>query len=233
MGGYGNAILSRWPLFDVHHLDLTIGTKKKRGVLQARARVRHDRAARTVVIYNMHLGLAGSERELQLARFLDSEPFRRLHTRTPVVVGGDDQLADFLRRHLGGWSVLTAPDLASAAVVAVEVRAQAILADVDASPIDIHAPVALIRLPLPHGERLSAALGATGHLVKPVTREALQEAVARVDGPLRQVLLVDDDPDFVRLLDLLSLSWSAGIPVVHLRIFRHAGVSSSNRPKTL
>lgn len=89
MGGYGNAILSRWPLFHVHHVDLTIGTKKKRGVLQARARVRLDRVARTVVIHNMHLGLAGSERELQLTRFLDSEPFRRLHARTPVVVGGD------------------------------------------------------------------------------------------------------------------------------------------------
>ena len=29
MGGYGNAILSRWPLYDVHHIDLTIGRKKK------------------------------------------------------------------------------------------------------------------------------------------------------------------------------------------------------------
>lgn len=89
IGGYGNAILSRWPLFDVHHVDLTIGTRKKRGVLQARARVRLERVSRTVVIHNLHLGLVGSERALQLTRFLGSEPFRRLHARTPVVVGGD------------------------------------------------------------------------------------------------------------------------------------------------
>jgi endonuclease/exonuclease/phosphatase family metal-dependent hydrolase len=89
MGGYGNAILSRWPLFDIHHVDLTIGTKKKRGVLQARARVRHEQGSRTVVINNMHLGLMGSERGLQLERFLASHPFQRLHERTPVVVGGD------------------------------------------------------------------------------------------------------------------------------------------------
>src|SRR5438477_11751971 len=38
ISGYGNAILSRWPLFDVHHLDLTVGRKKRRCVLIARAR---------------------------------------------------------------------------------------------------------------------------------------------------------------------------------------------------
>jgi endonuclease/exonuclease/phosphatase family metal-dependent hydrolase len=89
IGGYGNAILSRWPLFDVHHVDLTIASRKTRGALQARARVRFERVSRTVVIHNMHLGLVGSEREAQLSRFLASAPFQRLHERTPIVVGGD------------------------------------------------------------------------------------------------------------------------------------------------
>jgi endonuclease/exonuclease/phosphatase family metal-dependent hydrolase len=89
MGGYGNAILSRWPLSNVHHLDLTIGTRKKRGALQARARIRFERHSRTVVLHNLHLGLAGSERALQLQRFLSSDPFRGLHHRTPIVLGGD------------------------------------------------------------------------------------------------------------------------------------------------
>ena len=89
LGGYGNAILSRWPLTDVHHVDLTIGTRKKRGVLQARCRIRFGRHSRTVVFHNLHLGLAGSERGLQLERFLASHPFNGLHQRTPVVLGGD------------------------------------------------------------------------------------------------------------------------------------------------
>lgn len=89
MGGYGNAILSRWPLSNVHHVDLTIGTRKKRGALQARARVRFDKHSRTVIIHNLHLGLAGSERALQLQRFLSCDPFRGLHHRTPVVLAGD------------------------------------------------------------------------------------------------------------------------------------------------
>lgn len=89
MGGYGNAILCRYPLHDVCRLDLTIGTKKKRGALQAHARVRFEGHSRTVVLHNMHLGLAGSEREEQLERFLSSAPFRGIHERTPVIVGGD------------------------------------------------------------------------------------------------------------------------------------------------
>lgn len=88
-GHYGNAILSRWPLFDVHHLDLTIGTRKRRGCLYARARVRVGGHQRTVALYNLHLGLAGSERGQQLRRFLSSHPFAHLHTRTPAILGGD------------------------------------------------------------------------------------------------------------------------------------------------
>ncbi|MET0792351.1 MAG: endonuclease/exonuclease/phosphatase family protein [Polyangiaceae bacterium] len=89
MGGYGNAILSRWPLTDVSRVDLTIGTRKKRGALTARAHVHGPEHQRSVVLVNMHLGLAGAERGQQLERFLASQPFAHLQQRTPVVLGGD------------------------------------------------------------------------------------------------------------------------------------------------
>jgi endonuclease/exonuclease/phosphatase family metal-dependent hydrolase len=89
MGGYGNAILSRWPLSDVSRVDLTIGKRKKRGALTARAHVHGLEHERSVVFVNMHLGLAGAERAQQLERFLASHPFAHLQRRTPVVLGGD------------------------------------------------------------------------------------------------------------------------------------------------
>jgi endonuclease/exonuclease/phosphatase family metal-dependent hydrolase len=89
MGGYGNAILSRWPLSDASRVDLTIGKKKKRGALTARAHVHGPGHTRSLVLVNMHLGLAGSERGQQLERFLASQPFAHLQRRTPVVLGGD------------------------------------------------------------------------------------------------------------------------------------------------
>ncbi|MEN9579030.1 MAG: hypothetical protein RJA70_2039 [Pseudomonadota bacterium] len=88
-GGYGNLILSRYPLHDPEHLDLTIGVRKKRGLVKTHVVIRHDEHQRTLVVHNMHLGLAGSERARQLQRFLESEPFRGIHHSTPIIVGGD------------------------------------------------------------------------------------------------------------------------------------------------
>lgn len=88
-GGYGNLILSRWPLHEITHLDLTIGTRKRRGLVQAHVRARWSGRQRTLVVHNLHLGLAGSERGEQLRRFLACDPFARLHAETPVIVGGD------------------------------------------------------------------------------------------------------------------------------------------------
>lgn len=88
-GGYGNAILSRFPLHDSERIDLTIGWRKRRGALQARAIVRDGGHQRTIVLNNLHLGLAGSERAEQLRRFFAHEALHRIHKDTPVIVAGD------------------------------------------------------------------------------------------------------------------------------------------------
>ena len=90
-GGYGNAVLSRYPLTDTMNIDLTIGRRKRRSVLHGRYRVRapNGRRARTLHVFNLHLGLSGGERKAQLRRFLESHPFAGLHHNTPIVVAGD------------------------------------------------------------------------------------------------------------------------------------------------
>ena len=90
-GQYGNAILSRFHLTDTQNIDLTIGRRKRRSVLHARYRVRTPGTyrSRTLHVFNLHLGLSGKERKLQLERFLQSHPFSGLHSRTPIVVAGD------------------------------------------------------------------------------------------------------------------------------------------------
>ncbi len=88
-GRYGNAILSRYPIIESTNIDLSLRFKKRRSVLHAVLRVRHDEVDRTLHVYNMHLGLARYERRIQLRMFLDSHPFQNLHADTPVLVGGD------------------------------------------------------------------------------------------------------------------------------------------------
>lgn len=92
-GQYGNAILSRWPLTESSNIDLSLPRRKRRSVLHGRYRIRvkngRRETSRTLHVFNLHLGLSGGERKVQLQKFLDSEPFTGFHAKTPVVVAGD------------------------------------------------------------------------------------------------------------------------------------------------
>ncbi|MAF08669.1 MAG: endonuclease [Acidiferrobacteraceae bacterium] len=93
--GYGNAILSRWPIIDSDNINLTIGPKKRRSALYGKVRVplpKNSSArthSRTLHLFNLHLGLSGIERRLQLKKLLVHEHLDRVARATPVVVAGD------------------------------------------------------------------------------------------------------------------------------------------------
>jgi hypothetical protein len=141
----------------------------------------------------------------------------------------DGQLQEFLQRHLPGFRLLAAPDAAAARRLAVEERALAILDDAG-EPVPAAAegtPVPLIRLPLPHGDRLAAAFGATAYLVKPLARARLMATLAGLPGPIRSVLVVDDDPRFARLL--ARMVETARLPVRPAVVIAHNGREALER----
>lgn len=88
-GGYGNLILSRWPILHSEHLDLTINWRKRRGLLLAQTRIPCGSRERTVAVANLHLGLAGSERKQQLRRVLAHPSLDRRRAEGPMILGGD------------------------------------------------------------------------------------------------------------------------------------------------
>jgi endonuclease/exonuclease/phosphatase family metal-dependent hydrolase len=88
-GHYGNLVLSRFPLHDLRHLDLTKGWRKRRGMLQAHAKVPVGPHVRSLVVHNLHLGLAGSERGWQLGKLMAAHVVKRLQHDTPALIGGD------------------------------------------------------------------------------------------------------------------------------------------------
>jgi CheY-like chemotaxis protein len=59
-------------------------------------------------------------------------------------------------------------------------------------------PVIGCSVPRPIERAINA--GAVGHLIKPVTRADLEKAIEAIGQPVRRVLIVDDDPDVLRLL---------------------------------
>jgi endonuclease/exonuclease/phosphatase family metal-dependent hydrolase len=88
-GRYGNAILSHFNLSDVRDIDLTVPLKKRRQALVAHCRVRAGGQSRTVVLLNVHLGLAGFERTVQVKRILASDLIQHVHHDTGIVIAGD------------------------------------------------------------------------------------------------------------------------------------------------
>lgn len=88
-GHYGNATLSRWPLTDFRDVELTIPFKKRRQALVATCLAPYDSGPRPLAIANLHLGLAGFERKMQLRRLLRDEALRDLPPHAPLIVAGD------------------------------------------------------------------------------------------------------------------------------------------------
>jgi signal transduction histidine kinase/CheY-like chemotaxis protein len=82
--------------------------------------------------------------------------------------------------------------------------------------------VPLISCPLPARPRIAMQLQTNDYLLKPVTRQALGEALTKVGHSFRKVLIVDDDPSMVRLLARMI---HAEVPGV--QIFRvHGGTAA-------
>lgn len=83
-GGYGNLILSRWPIAERHSVSLRLWVKKPRGAQLARIETPEG----PVQLVNWHLGLAELERSWQARRLLDHPLFRE-HASLPTLIVGD------------------------------------------------------------------------------------------------------------------------------------------------
>jgi endonuclease/exonuclease/phosphatase family metal-dependent hydrolase len=87
VGGYGNAILSRFSFVDLHRVDLKIGWRKQRSALTATIKLKSQVGQQRVLLSSLHLGLAESERHQQLGRVLiDTD---RITGGGPCILGGD------------------------------------------------------------------------------------------------------------------------------------------------
>ncbi|NIP84604.1 MAG: endonuclease [Planctomycetales bacterium] len=83
-GGYGNLVLSRWPILESHQISLRVRTKKPRGAQLAVVETPEG----PLHLVNCHLGLAEKERHLQIRRLLTHYLFRRAG-ELPTVIAGD------------------------------------------------------------------------------------------------------------------------------------------------
>lgn len=126
--------------------------------------------------------------------------------RSVVVVGGSEEQA-YLSRHLEGYSVLAAADLEEGRQLALQEHSQALIVTpalegddarrITAQAVSLPFPVVQCSLPTnqPYVDRGLFA----EWLVKPVDGDTLISTLQRM-SPEGTVLVVDDDPSFVRLV---------------------------------
>lgn len=141
-----------------------------------------------------------------------------------AIVSADPGVARIFQRYLDGYQVISYASLRdlparaagdparSRACVVVASSAQAAWHEVetwesgaDGMPIVVCA--------LPSKRDLARELGAAAYLVKPVSRERVQEALKELRTRLRTILIVDDDPDMLRLLGRMVRSMRRGCGV--------------------
>jgi endonuclease/exonuclease/phosphatase family metal-dependent hydrolase len=107
-GGYGNLILSRWPLTEQHHLSLRYRRRKNRGAQV----VVVDTPEGKLQLVNWHLGLAERERRWQVGHLLEHDLFGRARHLPTLIAGDYNDWRNTLGRHRfhgHGFEQVTAP----------------------------------------------------------------------------------------------------------------------------
>jgi endonuclease/exonuclease/phosphatase family metal-dependent hydrolase len=93
-GGYGNLILSRWPVQAEHRISLRVGRRKPRGAQLAVIETPEG----PLHLVHWHLGLAERERQWQVRHVLDHHLFRSAGELPTLVVGDFNDWRNTLAR---------------------------------------------------------------------------------------------------------------------------------------
>ena len=109
-GEHGNAMLSRWPVLDHQHEDMSDHRFEQRGLLHSEVMV-HGQAIHVVVV---HLGLIRASRERQVAQLLRFIA-REIGADVPLLVAGD----------FNDWGVMVQRAMATIGLVAFNGTRQA------------------------------------------------------------------------------------------------------------
>jgi signal transduction histidine kinase/CheY-like chemotaxis protein len=126
--------------------------------------------------------------------------YLRQHEQVLVLAEPEPELVRLFQRHLEGFRVEVANDLAEAEATALELKASAIVADVGSSAPAGAGRVPVVRCPFPRAARLPEGLAVAGYLVKPISREALLGALRSLGCAVKRILIVDNDAWFGQLL---------------------------------
>jgi signal transduction histidine kinase/CheY-like chemotaxis protein len=140
-----------------------------------------------------------------------------------IVMEGGNSMQRLLGRYLDGAEITPVANFEEALQELSQVPAQALLINdvrVGETLQQVNQSTALpYGLPalicsIPGVEQAAGALGVSDYLLKPVSREVLMGAMDRLEREVKTVLMVDDEPDAVRLFQRMLVSADRGYRVL-------------------
>ncbi|MEW5721152.1 MAG: response regulator, partial [Chloroflexota bacterium] len=154
------------------------------------------------------LPLPGETQSVAPARWLPGYALRISSEPSVLVLHDDLRVLPLLRRYVPGYQYQLAETAARARTIIQQALPAAVIMDTtwatraieNSAELGLPPELLLIECPLPSARRLGAVVGAVDYIVKPVSREDLSNALARLKPP-ETVLVVDDEPDLVRLIE--------------------------------
>jgi signal transduction histidine kinase/CheY-like chemotaxis protein len=138
-----------------------------------------------------------------------------------VVVEPGNVLQKLLKRYLSGFEINAFPDLETAVSDLELVPAQALLVNdlhLERSISDLHRRELPYNIPaiccfIPGVEEASRSFGVRDYLIKPISRQAIFEALEKLETPVKNILIVDDDTDALQLFRRILVTSGKGYQV--------------------
>jgi signal transduction histidine kinase/CheY-like chemotaxis protein len=143
------------------------------------------------------------------AQAANVRPLHMIEENILLVITRSPSAAALLSHYLEKYRTVVARDFEEAKAAIDRLVPQVIIIDTNEMNADVHrfaanghlAQTVVIACPLPGETLLRQRLSASGYLVKPVSRESLWNTLGQLEEPVERVLVVDDDPDFVRMIE--------------------------------
>ncbi len=136
--------------------------------------------------------------------------------RHSIIWDEDPAIIQLFRGYIRKHPVAEARSLAEAVQQISTLRPLAVICDqnTDTAQLEEHLltvspEITLIKCPMPSSKRVIQALGLADYLVKPISRQALLNALKRLEPPVRTILVIDDDRDILRMISRFLQTSSA------------------------
>jgi CheY-like chemotaxis protein len=136
--------------------------------------------------------------------------------RHVIIWDEDPAIIQLFRGYVRKHPVSEARSLAEAMQLVSTLRPMAVICDENTNTtlleqhlLTVSPEITLIKCPMPSSKRVIQNLGLADYLVKPISRQALLNALKRLDLPIRTVLVIDDDRDILRMISRFLQTSSA------------------------